>query len=88
MLEDEGRKAEGDEAEALQDADKILKEQTAAEQVPSLEDSTGYLQGWNLRIINKLNKVLDLTSSSFPTLFHILVTWHHLAVFLGRFFRV
>eukprot|EP00435_Cladocopium_sp_Y103_P008972 s4065_g2.t1 len=32
VLEDEGRKAEGDEAEALQDADKILKEQTAAEQ--------------------------------------------------------
>mmetsp|Transcript_97244 Transcript_97244/g.119132 ORF Transcript_97244/g.119132 Transcript_97244/m.119132 type:complete len:156 (+) Transcript_97244:109-576(+) len=32
VLENEGRKAEGDEAQALQDADTILKEQTAAEQ--------------------------------------------------------
>lgn len=32
VLADEGRKAEGDEAAALEDAEKILKEQTAAEQ--------------------------------------------------------
>mmetsp|Transcript_103306 Transcript_103306/g.143946 ORF Transcript_103306/g.143946 Transcript_103306/m.143946 type:complete len:162 (+) Transcript_103306:111-596(+) len=32
VLADEGRKAEGDEADAMHDADEILKEQTAAEQ--------------------------------------------------------